>query len=495
VIAAAALAVTLVAAAAQSAPPDAAGVKDPIWVSSWGSVPAGIRTMDRMVLVPGDFRPFAQSESVNPEDIARRLKAIPPGRRAVLINRYCHSFWGQRADQAEAGGKAFPTPWPDAAIKEIAKDWPRILHLLKYCGGTIDLLVGDFEEWGRLSTWWATDAQIDALRADARWNEPRYGLPPLGQLLGDLAAVPASSIRAAGRGGTYMTWNWAMGKYAAGAMNVALWEPAIATFPKLIGCNYQGQRSMDRPAPEGNGHQQPQDNLFGNAASPSLYGEVSSIVNLFIDPSDPTRISWTGNVHMKRTPWHSFLMCQQQARSCVRGAPTVPLIPWVAHLSYEGDAAGQSIVSFPKDPRCYDENVRQVALLGTPTILWWRSMEAPPQPDTSRLDALISDINAHTLGRIKEPADVEPISFLSEVVVTGGRRHDGTWVWRVSVSPEVAMLREVGTGREWAPTAETLGFWVETAEKAAPKWEVARRRDPSEPSLARPIKPAPPPGQ
>ena len=114
-------------------------------------------------------------------------------------------------------------------------------------------------------------------------------------------------------------------------------------------------------------------------------------------------------------------------------------------------------------------------------------------PETRRLDALISDINSRTLGRIKQPADVEPISFLSDVVVTGGRRHDGKWVWRVTASPDVATLRETGTGREWAPTADSLGFWVETAEKVAPKWEVARRRDPSEPSLARPVTPAPPP--
>jgi hypothetical protein len=489
----AAVVALLAGGAAQPAPSDAAGVRDPIWVSSWGSVPVGIRTMERIVLLPGDFRPFAQSESVNAEDLARRLKVIPAGRRAVLINRYCHSFWGQRADQTEAGGKAFPTPWPDAAIKEIAKDWPRILQLLKYCGGEIDLLVGDFEEWGSLTTWWATDAHIEALRADPRWNEPRYGLPPLGAMLGDIAAVPALAIRTPGQDGPYLKWNWAIGRYAAGAMNVALWEPAIEAFPRLTGCNYQGQRSIDRPAADGHGHQQTQDNMFGNAASPSLYGEMWSIVNLFIDPADPSRIAWKGSVHLKRGPWQSFLVCQQQARSCVRGAPTVPLIPWIAHLSYEGDTAGKSIVSFPKDPRCYDENVRHVALMGTPTFLWWRSMELPPEPDTSRLDAVISEINGWTLGRIKEPADVEPISFLSEVVVSGGRRHDGKWVWRVSASPEVALLREVGTGREWATTADTLGFWVESAEKVAPKWEVARRRDPSEPSLARPVKPAPPP--
>jgi hypothetical protein len=93
----------------------------------------------------------------------------------------------------------------------------------------------------------------------------------------------------------------------------------------------------------------------------------------------------------------------------------------------------------------------------------------------------VSEINARTLGRIKEAADVAPISFLSEVVVSGGRRHDGRWLWRVSASPEVAALREAGTGKEWVPTPDTLGFWVETAERVAPRWEVARRRTPQAP--------------
>jgi hypothetical protein len=168
-------------------------------------------------------------------------------------------------------------------------------------------------------------------------------------------------------------------------------------------------------------------------------------------------------------------------------------MPWIANPSYAGDDTANPIVPFPKDLRTYDESVRHAALLGVPTFLWWRQDSNSSAADTVRIDRLVSEINSRTLGRIKEAADVQPISFLSEVVVSGGHRHDGTWLWRVTVSPEVALLREVGTGREWAPTADTLGFWVETADKTAPKWEVARRRDPSEPSLARPVKPAAPP--
>jgi hypothetical protein len=466
--------------------------RDPIWVASWGSVPREAANIVPMVVLPGPFRAFGQGESADPDKVAQSLRNRPPGRRAMLIGRYASCFWGVRGDEVDRGGKKFATPWPDTAIKEVGKDWPRFLQLFKYCGGEVDILVADFEDWCQFITWGIGDAHVEALRTDPRWLQPRYGLPSLGEQLAGLDRVPPSAIRGTADG-NYFKWNLAIGRVTAAAMNEALWTPAKAAFPNVLACNYQGQRSTDRPAPDLNGHQQPQDNVFGNAASPSLYGEVSSIVNLFIDPADPSRIAWQGSVRMKRGPWPSFLICQQQARACVRGGPSIPLLPWIAHLSYEGDIAGAGLVGFPKDPRCYDENLRHVALMGVPTFLWWRAMSDVPQPDTSRLDAVVSEINAHTLGRIKEPAEVEPISFLSEVVVTGGRRHDGKWLWRVTASPEVAALREVGTGREWAPTADTLGFWVETAERTAPRWEVARRRDPSEPPLARPVKPAPPP--
>ena len=476
------------------APPDAGRViVDTIWVSSWGQVPPASTNIVPMVRLPGSFRPFGESDSVDAEELAKQLRRLPPGRRAVLVNRYCHSFWGYRQDASRApGNRDVPSPWPDAAMQEIRRDWPRILALTKHCGGTIDLLVADFEEWTALSTWGISDAGVDALRADPRWGEPRYGVGALAGALQDVASLSPKAIKDWG-GPHYLKWNLELGKVTAAAMSESIWKPAAAEFPNLVGSNYQGYRATDRPAPDLNGHAQPHDNVFGNAASPSLYGEVAGIEARFVDPSDPTRLSWSGSTKLRRGPWQSLLVCQQQARACVRGAPSIPLLPWIAHLSYEGDVAGAGIVGFPKDPRCYDENLRHVALMGVPTFLWWRAMSDVPQPDTSRLDAVVTEINAHTLGRIKEPADVEPISFLSEVVVTGGRRHDGKWLWRVTASPEVAALREVGSGREWAPTADTLGFWVETAEKTAPRWEVARRRDPSEPSLARPVKPAAPP--
>ena len=145
----------LIALLAQAAPTGAtSAIKDPIWAASWGTVPPACQNIVPMVRLPGDFRPFGPSESVDAEALAKSLKLLPPGRRSVLVNRYCHSFWGCRQDLAATpDGRGVPSPWPDAAIKEIERDWPRILAMTKYCGGTIDLLVADEELAARRAAW------------------------------------------------------------------------------------------------------------------------------------------------------------------------------------------------------------------------------------------------------------------------------------------------------------------------------------------------------
>ncbi|MFM8874192.1 MAG: hypothetical protein ACKOJI_12770, partial [Phycisphaerales bacterium] len=71
-------------------------VQSPIWVAAWGSVDGDYPNIASMVTLPGDFRPGQPGESVNAEELAAKLKARPAGRRAVLLLRYCHSFWGHR---------------------------------------------------------------------------------------------------------------------------------------------------------------------------------------------------------------------------------------------------------------------------------------------------------------------------------------------------------------------------------------------------------------
>ncbi|MFM8817177.1 MAG: hypothetical protein ACKOHI_04770, partial [Phycisphaerales bacterium] len=215
-------------------------VVDPVWVAAWGPLQEPAMNIFSMVTLPGDFRPGMEVESVNAEDLAAQLKRRPPGRRAVLLSRYCHSFWGHRPDLVRAGdGREYMGPWADEACRAIAKDWPRILAMTKYCGATIDLLVGDFEEHGPLGTWGATDAQMEAIRRDPRWQQGRAGVAPLAEAMRPLDGLDPGRIKDP-RGEAFKQWNLAMSHIVAAYLNEALWLPARQEFPRINGSNYQG---------------------------------------------------------------------------------------------------------------------------------------------------------------------------------------------------------------------------------------------------------------
>lgn len=467
-----------------ASPSSGAEIRDPVWVASWGNPPVRCENIFPMVTLPGSFKPATANESVNPETLARQLKSSPKGRRSLLLSRYCPSFWGARQDSARtATGDEFPSPWADAAIADIAKEWPRMLALVKYCGADIDLLVADFEDGGCLGTWWMKAPQIDAVRADPRWTQGRLGLAPLSEAMRELDGVPPAKVRAYPQ---FLKWNLEMGRYAAAHYNAALWKPAKEAFPGLRGSNYEGVRVLDAPPPDLNGHEQPVDAVFGTGAAPALYGTIAQAADRWIDPAKPTHLSASGAARLGRGPWQSFLLCQQQARSCVRNAPEVELMPWIANLSYQGDDPKQYLVGFPLDPRCYDENVRHAALLGVRNFLWWRASSASTAAETERLDRLISEFNAVALGRIVKPSTADPVDYRTQVLVSGGQRHDGKWLWRVTASPDVAKLKDPTSGVTVDIGPENLGFWRITDTAEAPRFEVAARREVPPDSAASP---------
>jgi hypothetical protein len=455
--------------------PVAVACADDVWVASWGSVPAGCVNLEPMVWLPGDYRPGVPGDAVDGEELAKQLKSRKPGRRALLANRYCHSFWGYRPDLVQGADKGhFPGPWADSVLPEINKDWPQILRIVQACGGSVDYLICDFEEWGRFTTWNMSESQIDAVRGDPRWKSSRLGTPSMAELAAGLDGLSAAQIKDP-RGDAYLVWNYAAGRVTAAYMNTAIWDPAIHAFPRIVGSNYRGWSTPKDPPPCGNGHLQPDDNVFGNAISPSLYGEVESLTSRFIDPANPTTVvrqPREGAIPYSRGPWQSFLLAHQQARAAVRGGSGRIFLPWVAHASYDGTPIGRRFVGFPEDLRCYDEHIRHLVVLGAPALLWWRNPTDHPEADAVRLDQLITDSNQACLGRVASPVTAEPISFLSDIVISGARRRDGRYVWRVSMSPRVSGLIDAATGADIAVPKGSLGVWIVTDSSSVPQISV-----------------------
>jgi hypothetical protein len=451
-----------------------------IWVAAWGDVPGNHPHITPMVVLDGDFRPDRDNKSLDADQLARRLLSRPAGRRVLLVQRYCHGFWGAAADAAkDANGKPVWAPWADDALRQLDRDWPRVLSLTKYCGATIDLVVADFEESGAFSAWSAPAGMIDAIRSDQRWRRPSLGLPSFADALSGLAAASGDDIRDS-RKPYLIQWNAAIERCSTRYMNEAIWKPAKQVFPDVRGSNFDGYRTDSRVPPCKNGHLQPHDNVFGSHSAPALYGEVEGLATRYVDHGDPTRIradSLSPNdTRIERTPWTGLLSNQQTARSCVRAGS--PLMPWIANPSYDGSPPGKGLACYPTDLRCWDENIRHSALLGTETLLWWRKDGASTIAETERLEALMADINANAGGKVSRTLVSRPLAFDASWVLSGAIRQDGKAVWRVSMAPTCPGIVNRSNGQVLKPTEDSLGTWIVTETDQEPAF------DPINPSSA-----------
>lgn len=452
-----------------------------IWATAWRRVPRDCTPLSTMVRLEGEFVPGKANKAPDAVAVARATQAAPPGRAAILWWRYANSLFDFKQD-ATVGGVA--TPWATAAGAAVRNEWEQWLRTFAQAGGRLDVLVGDCEQPGKFRMWAMSAQEMDALLKDPRASQPRFGAQPLRGLVQGMDVVKAKSPSTST---DYLIWNKAMGTLTAAAMQESIFLPARAQFPKLIGSNYEGVRMLDRPAPDLNGHAQPEDCIVGTHASPSCYGRIEQIETAWwIDPQDSTKVAKSGNQRFTKTPWNAFLLDVQLARACRRSAPTVPLAPWVAQPAWTGD---RGEVPYPIDQRCWDEMVRHVALLGTEYFHYWNPPEAFAKRGgdgiaqriadqcSQRFASVLRDINSATRGRVVDSASTKPISLGAEVVTTGAKRIDGKWVWRTSVRPGVRALRDRKSRAVVELASNELGRWDVTEEPTPPDYEIAASKD------------------
>ncbi len=451
-----------------------------IWVSAWKDVPAGLRYVTPMLWLEGDYRPGQDNESIDPEPLARASKSLPEGRRVLLWYRYFRSFWGARQDAIQLADRNVDGPWSQFAVTQVRSEWSRFLQLYKYCGGALDLVVGDCEEWGRFTSWSLSPGQLDAIRLDTRFGEALYGCPSLRDLTTGFALEEVASSRSYT---SSLKWNCAIGRFTAAVMSHAIWEPAVAAFPRIKGSNYDGKLMVDRPAPDLNGHPQPSENRFGSSSSPVAYGAIQQASTAwFIDDSDPTQLSRTGVTRLKRGSWQSFLIDVQLGRACRRGSPNSPLMPWIALPTYAGDLPG--LVGYPEDRRLWSEMVRHYALFGTSVFLWWNTTSLPGPGGTSvpalgrdqmakDLNALMLEINGQTGGLVQRTISTVPVSFRASIVTSGAVLTDGTRLWRVTVQPGIRRIKESFGGSVLEIPAGELGVWISRRDEVVPDYQPA----------------------
>ena len=221
-------------------------------------------------------------DALRPEEAARRSRGRASG-RAVLFIWKGHELIGDPADRlTDSTGRACEvpgarSPWPEHKIAVVAKRVETFFTAFKAAGGRLDLLVLDQEE--NLSMWGLNEAQIRVI-----WDDPRF--VPYRETVGDPAAILRDSSPPPYRVGDdlarvvaegdkpYMKWNRIQQELYNASLNRAVYEPVRKLFPSARVCNYDNYRLI---APDvvtdANGHLiAGLSTLFGNRASPQLYG-------------------------------------------------------------------------------------------------------------------------------------------------------------------------------------------------------------------------------
>jgi hypothetical protein len=444
-----------------------------IWVATWTPPPVDCENMSHLIYLPGQFVPGSTNVRPNPVELALQSRRRPEGRAAIFWQRYSNSLFDFfSASQYNAPAPARPKPYSEFAINAVRDEWSRWLKDYKAAGGRLDYLIGDAERWGIYKNWELNQSQVDGIVNDPANKGKAVGPTSMASPFDGIAT---SEVRQFMTSPAYLSWNQAIGKLTAAAMNRAVWEPAVAVFPAVRGSNYDGKLMVEGPAPDYNGHPQTSDNVFGTAASPVAYGWIHQASTAwYIDAKNPTKLSKTGTERFSRSAWSSFVMDIQLGRSCRRNDPTRPLQPWIALQIWEGEPQGT--VNYAKDMRYHDEMLRHYALLGTEVFLWWNTTSAFPAPLSGstplsreecarRFNAVVGEINTTTLGVVAKTTTMDAVPFSTDVVTTGARRVDGRWIWRTTARPGFNAVRNIDTGAVLTLTSG-VGRWdlTETAE-------------------------------
>jgi hypothetical protein len=361
-----------------------------------------------------------------PGIIARKLAALPPGRRVLFVWHAQEQIWGDRNDSVPAtpadiasgvvpAGTIFQSPWLDHGAAVRAAWFGRWLNGVKKSGTAVDFLVTDVERG--LPMWVVHPPQVRAIGAD-----PRFAALAEKFSIHDLAAV--GNI---GRWDVCSAWNAGMDSTIHGYFRSAYFAPLTKVFP---GVGYSDYNSMilaaalaDR-ARDLNGWAQPcLEPLPGTHQSPAIYGQIRQLANA--GRNDGTNPDFTKDP-LATIAWEAGTM-----RALVLGS-SHPILPWFCPRSWRGDAAGTT----PLAGTPYWEEMIYHAMLsgGCVDCLFW-DPSAPPA-DVMAMNQVLATLQARTHGSASlKPLTTDAIPFNTPVIVSGAACDDGRRLFRVTVMP------------------------------------------------------------
>lgn len=440
-----------------------------------------------------------------------RLLALPEGKRAIQPYSFAYTYWNFNSDKGLTGvsgssvmytdsgvagscANIYGTPWANQGLSLGLCAWNKVLTQIGNSGGKIDYMFADVEAGSELFSNWSLQGITGitgAFLINSNYTQTWNGVSSLSS---QMSLEGATITKVFPRTGfDYLVWNKSLITLNNALLNKVLWNSTLALHSNIIGSNYgffDSGTTYDSP-PDVNGHPIYVRSIFGNAASPVLYGVIGQLATAWrIDPTDTTRIllGATSNplYTVSRSAWNSFLLDMQTIRSAKRNTPDIPLTPWIASPKYAGvDQAGVSAAGAPPvgyadvtsgynadigytfgsagNSAYYYEMVRHAALHGVKAFGYFNA-QGSPSGITQRaglLNDVLTEVNSQIGGFTLGVAftNTSRVDWLSKLMVSGGPKSTIGTIWRVTVKPGNTLIVQ---GITLPGPTGNIGMWVET---------------------------------
>jgi len=445
-----------------------------------------------------------------------RLLALPEGKRAIQPYSFAYTYWNFNSDKGLTGvsgssvmytdagiagscANIYGTPWANQGLSLGLCAWNKVLTQIGNSGGKIDYMFADVEAGGMFSNWslegitGITGAFLRNFNYAQTWN----GVTSLASQMSIEGATISKVFPRTGF--DYLIWNKSVTTIVNALLNKVLWDPTLLLHTNIIGSNYDFKdtgSTYDSP-PDLNGHPNYVKSIFGNAASPVLYGVIGQLATAWrIDPTDTTRIllGATSNplYTVSRSAWNSFLLDIQTIRSAKRNSSNTPLTPWIASPKYAGvDQAGVSPAGAPPvgyadvtsgynadigytfgsagNSAYYYEMVRHASLHGVKSFGYYNA-EGSPSGITQRaglLNTVLTEINNNIGSYRLDTATSARVDWLAKQLTSGTAKSWNNYIWRTTVEP--GNIAEYVSTPNIVLNGTTVGAWITTSNSTPPE--------------------------
>jgi hypothetical protein len=401
--------------------------------------------------------------------------------------------------------------WPDKEIPKMQADW---LSFLKLIDGDLQNLDGlriaktriisDNEYIGSSNNFNIRKPYYDALVADRRYTQTKYGSPSLSSQMNGITwngQGTAFCGDSCGFNSNYQVWNKSVEKITTAAISEALLTPfqqRYANFPhEFRATGYESNITLIGDGYPGvNGHDSYHDNIFGDSPNIHLYGRFNPGSSVWcIDSADDTKLKRITNTTTETPftwhdsndldgPWNAFLTTVQGVRSVKRGLKSKGLsntstTAFIGTKEWEGeDPAGSSParVGFV-NTQYYDEMIRHGSLTGIEVFGFFNALtfnsaiavpltpanifdRAKRREQFGVLNAILVDINNELGGYTPITLDDTRVSYNCDYVMSGAPTATGEYLWRVTPKFSTDQIFSHSVLQE--KIGSQIGVWIRT---------------------------------